>query len=333
MGSSTCTTSWPAKTETMGKLYVPSKALTPLDRVREALDEAEQALSRIQGAGPQAVQVLQLFDQIARDLEDLEREDVDVRVERSRFEMVQGQLRRSKRSFLSEVSEALKPAREQVEAEPSRWWWYLDEAAAHQRGRKLLRAGAVTAAVIALLTVGWLAYQRFLAPPPSVAQAFRHLDAGQALVVEGNIAAALEDFQAAADLMPDSPEAWLWQGVLYDGLGEPDKAQQAFAAAQSLYDTTFAFHLNRGRVYLEAGQLEKARADTRRTIAENPESGWPYYLRAGVDVQQGDYDRALADLDRAVKLAQEGGDTQLEALARTQRVQVMRMAPLSAPTP
>ncbi|MGD2179224.1 MAG: hypothetical protein PVG71_15540 [Anaerolineae bacterium] len=317
----------------MGKLYVPSRALTPLDRVREALDEAEQVLSNMRGAGPQALQLPHLFDQIARDLEKLDVEDVDVRVERSRFEMIQGQLRRRKGSFLNEVSDALKPARQQVGPNHSQWWWYVDEVAARQRRHTLLRAGTVTTGVIALLAAGWLAYQRFLAPPPSVGQALRHMEVGQKLVAEGDLGAALGDFRAAADLMPDSPEAWLWQGVLYDELIEPDKSQDAFDVAQSLYDAPFEFHLNRGRVYLEAGQLEKAEADTERSIAENPESGWPYYLRAGIDVGQGDYDRALADLDRAAELAQEAGDTQLEALARAQRVQVMRMAPMFAPTP
>jgi tetratricopeptide (TPR) repeat protein len=317
----------------MGKLYVPSKTLTPLDRVREALREAEQVLVNLRGAGPQTLHLLDLFDQIARDLKELDLKDVDVRVERSRFEMIQGQLRRHRHSFLNEVSDALEPAREQVKPEHAHWWWYLDEAVARQRRRKLLQIGAVTTSVVALLTVAWLAYQRFLAPPPSVGQAFRRMEDGRRLVTEGDPGGALEDFKAAADLTPDDPEPWLWQGVLYDVLNESDRAQDAFDVAQSLYDTTLDFYLNRGRVYLEAGQSEKAQIDTSRAIAENPESGWSYYLRAGVDVRQGDYERALADLDRAADLAQEAGDRQLEALARAQRAQVMRMVPMLDPTP
>jgi tetratricopeptide (TPR) repeat protein len=121
--------------------------------------------------------------------------------------------------------------------------------------------------------------------------------------------------------------------VLYDGLDEPDKAQDAFDVAQSLYDRNLDFYLNRGRVYLEAGQLEKAEIDIDRAIVENPESGWSYYLRAGVDVRQDDYERALADLDRVADLAQQAGDRQLEPLARAQRVQVMRMVPRLDSTP
>jgi tetratricopeptide (TPR) repeat protein len=317
----------------MGKLCVPPKALTQLDRVRAALDEAEKGLINLRGAGPQKLHLLDLFDQIARDLEKLDLRNVDVRVERSRFEMIQGQLQRRRRSFLNEVSDALEPAREQVKPAHSRWWWYLDEAVAKQRRRRLLQVGALTTAVVALLLLAWLAYQRFLAPPPSVGQAFRRIEDGRRLVTEGDVREALQDFAVAADLTPQNPEPWLWQGVLYESLDEPDRAQDAFEVAQSLYDTAADFYLDRGRIYLEAGQSEKAETDTNRAIAENPEFGWSYYIRAGVHVRQGDYDRALADLDRSADLAQESGDRQLEALARAQQAQVVRMAPMLDPTP
>jgi tetratricopeptide (TPR) repeat protein len=317
----------------VGKLYVPSKSLTPLDRVREALAEAEQVLSNMRGAGPEAVQLLHLLDQIARDLETLDQEDVDVRVERSRFEMITSRLERRKGRFLKEAGSALEPAREQVGPEPSHAWWYLDRTASRQRRRTLLRVGAAATAVLAVLTVAWLAYERFIAPPPSVRQALRHVDAGQELVAEGAFDTALEDFEKAAQLTPENPEPWLWQGVLLDGLNEPGEARNAFDVAQSLYDTTFDFYLNRGRVYMQAGQLEKAEADTDRAIDQSAESGWSYYLRASIRFRMGDYDRALADLDRAAELADEAGDTQLEALARTQRAQLLQMAPAPDSTP
>ena len=68
----------------MGKLYVPSRTLTPVDRVRKALDRAEKVSTNPRGAGPEALHLLHLFDQIARDLEQLEQEDADVRAENAR---------------------------------------------------------------------------------------------------------------------------------------------------------------------------------------------------------------------------------------------------------
>jgi len=312
----------------MGKLYVPSQTLTPLDRVREALDRAESGLSRVRGAGPQALDLLHLCDQIANELRELDRTQADVRAERVRFEMVQERLRRSQQGILREVDAGLRRAREQVQPDPSHWWWYLDAAVVSQRRWTLLRAGAVAAAAIGLLAVAVLAYQRFLAPPPEVGQAFRHLEAGRDLVEAGNLPAAMEDFAAAADLTPGDPEPWLWKGVVYDRLGDATEAEHAFQAAQSLFDTTLDFYLSRGLAYLESGQTEKAGLDAQRAIAEDPNSGWAYYLQAAIDVGRGDYEQALEDLDHAAELGQAAGDSRLEALARTQRTQVMRMVPL-----
>jgi tetratricopeptide (TPR) repeat protein len=121
--------------------------------------------------------------------------------------------------------------------------------------------------------------------------------------------------------------------MLYQGFDQPDEAQEAFERAQSLSDTNLDFLLDRVRVYVTAGRLEQAKADTDRAIAENPESGWPFYLRAGIHFQREEYDRTLSDLDQAATIAQETGDGRLEALARGRRAQVLRIAPPTHSTP
>jgi tetratricopeptide (TPR) repeat protein len=316
----------------MGKLYVPSQTLTPLDRVRQALDKAESRLSSVRGAGSQALELLHLCDLIANELRQLDQRQADVRAERVRFQMVQQRLRRSKQGIVRELDTGLRQVREQVQPDPSRWWWYLDEAVISQRRRTLLRVGAVAAAVVGLLAVAVLGYQRFLAPPPEVGQAFRRLEAGRDRVQAGNLHAALDDFAAAADLTPGDPDPWLWLGVVHDRLGDKTEAENAFQAAQPLFVTTLDFYLSRGRAYLESGQTRKAELDVQRAMAEDPDSGWAYYLQAAIDAVQGDYEQALVDLDQAAVLGKASGDVQLEALARTQRTQVMRMVQLPDPT-
>lgn len=317
----------------MGKLYVPSKARTPTDRVRQVLSRAETNISSLRGSGPEALQLLHQFDQIADDLSELKRHNVDVRVESTKFEALQCQLEDRKRRFLREAGMALQEQRARIEPARSRWWWYLDEAGARERRRTLLRVGAGAAAVLALLTVAWLAYQRFLAPPPEVGQAFRRMEAGMDQIAEGELHGALAAFEAATELTPDDPEPWLWNGVVHNQLDEVDEAENAFDAARDLYDTPFDFALNRGRAYLQAGNTERAQSDLERAIGLNPDSGWSYYLRAGIAVRKGNHDAALADLDRAATLAQENGDSQLAALASTQRAGVMNSLVALTSTP
>ncbi len=328
--SSKCTTNL-HPTKTVGKLYIPSKTRTPADRVREALDQAEHAISNLSDAGPRALELLHLFDQIDQELHQLEQRNVDVRVERTRFETIQRQLEHRKQCFLNQASRALKEERDGIEPARTDWWWYLDEAAAEQRRRRWRQVAAGVAAVIFLLAGAWLAYKQFLAPPPEVSKAFRSMEAGRSQVAEGNLRAALEAFDAATELTPDDPEPWLWKGALHDQFGEPAEAEEAFAAAKPLYETSFGFVLNRGRIYLQSGDVGKAKADVKAAIDLNPTSGWGYYLRAGIAVREGDYEAALADLDLAAELARENGDQRLQAMATTQRAQLIKMRPLPTP--
>lgn len=315
----------------MGKLYVPSQLHTSVDHVRKDLDRAEGAIASLKGAGSEAVQILHLFDKIERELHALEQRDADPRVEQTRFETVQRQLKRHRGRFLKEAGRALRQARAEVEPPRSRWWWYLDEAAARQRRRRWRRLGAGAAAVLVLLTGLWFAYREFLAPPPEVSKAFRHIQAGKSEVERGSLGAALEDFDAATTLMPDDPEPWLWKGLLHDLLGEAAKAEDAFAEAESRYESRSTFIVNRGRVYFQSGDIEKAKADVETAIDMDPTSGWAHYLLAGILADEGDYDTALAELARTRELARMNGNGRLEALAANQQARLLQMQPMSTP--
>lgn len=317
----------------MGKFFVPPTARTPADRVREALDRAERQVANLRGAGPRTLELLHLFDQIAQRLMELEAAGVDVRAERVRFETLQRQLSHRRDRFLAEVGVALREERAIVQPDRTRWWWFLDEAAARRRWRRL-RRGLVGGMIAAILLAGaWLAYERFIAPPPQMRRAFRHSSAGETLVEEGDLQAALAEFEAAAALTPDDPAPWLWQGVIRSELGEPEEAERAFDFARSLYETEFDFLLERGMAYLRVGDLTAANADAEQAIAQNPQSGWGYYLRANIAVEREDYEAAIADLERAADLARAAGDAELEAYTRTQRAMVIQLRLQSTVSP
>ena len=317
----------------MGKFYVPSTARTPADRIREALGQAELLASRLRGAGPQVLELLHLLDQGADALAELEAGGADVRAERARFETVQRQLRRRQGLFLAEAGGACQEERAAVQPDPARWWWFLDEAVVQQRVRRLRRwlLGILVAALV--LSGVWWAYDRFIAPPPQVRQAYQLSLSGETLAGAGDLRAALAQFEAAAALTPEDPEPWIWQGVIRSELGELDDAQAAFETARSLYQTDFDFLLDRGRAYLRVGNLDAASADIEQAILESPDSGHGYLLRSGVAMERGDYAAAVADLEQAAELAQAAGDAQLEAVARAQRAMVIQLQMVQQATP
>ena len=317
----------------MGKLFVHSTVHTPADCIRDALDKAERLVSNLRGCGSQVLKLLHLLDQAAEAIAELDVSGVDVRAESARFETVQRQLCRRQNRFLTEAGAALQEERAAVQPDRTRWWWFLDEEAARQRRYQLRRAATWSLVTVFLCVVAWLVYDRFIAPPPQVRQAFQHSTTGETLVSEGDLRAALAEFEAAAALNPDDPGPWLWQGIVHFELDELDEAELAFETARSRYERDLDFLLDRGMAYLRTGDLVAASADVEQIILETPDAGHAYYLRAGIATERGDYAAAVADLERAAELAHAAGDTRLEATARTQRAMVMQLQLYQQVTP
>jgi len=316
----------------MGKLFVPDQLLTPADNVREALDEAERMMPNLKGADHGVLNLLSLFDLVDDALTELEEEGGDMRAEQTRFETLQGKLRRYRHLFLSEAGAALQERRAAVQPDMARWWWFLDEAAARDRRRKLSRMLVAFLVMLSLTGMGWFAYDHFLAPPPDVRQTFQHAANGESLVEEGDLQAAMVEFEAAAEIAPHEPEYWMWIGVLRSELNGTDGAAAAFETARSLCEAEFDFLLGRSEVYLHIGKLAAAMVDVEQAIEQNPDLALGYYVRASVAAEQGNCILALADLERARDLAREAGDTKMEASASVQQAMVTQFCQPSMPS-
>lgn len=190
----------------MGKYFVPFEVCTPGDRVREALGEAERLIANLRWVSPPVLRLLHLLDQVAEALTDLDAAGVDVRAERARFEAIQRRLAGRKGRFLAEADAALQEERTAVQPDQAHWWWFLDEALAQERKQRLRWVLTRALVAVVLLAVAWLVYDRFLAPPREVRQAFRHSSEGEALVEEGDLRGPLAEFEAAAAPYPDDPD-------------------------------------------------------------------------------------------------------------------------------
>lgn len=317
----------------MSKVFVPETPLTPGDQLREMLGQAERLVTGFRQAGPAALELLFLLDTIGERLAALEAAGADVRAERTRWETVQQRLRRQQGRFLRAVGDDYIRARSQPPTPPdiSRWWWFMDRAVVARRRRAMRTTALVVVGVILLGVAVWWAYDRFIAPPPEVRQALQHSFEGELAAESGDDATALAEFKAAVQLTPDDPEIWLWIGVLHTRMGHPTEAEAAFEQARRLYDSARDFYLARGMLFLRLQNLEAAGRDAEQAIAEDPQSGWAYYLRANVASAQGDLATALADLERAMELAQAAGDAELEALARAQWSMLLQLAPIREP--
>lgn len=302
----------------MTPVVIPPRPHSLLDEVREVLDQIEARLTRIPGSGPDALEILRLLDQAAERLERLEEAGADTRAERGRLDGAWQGLQRQARTFLREVGPALRAERSRRAGESLRPWWSLDGLYARHRRRVLVRWLSAGGGLLLLLVGGWMAYERFLAPPPQLRQALRHAARGQELLEAGDVAGALAEYEAAAHLTPNDPEMLLRVGVLRKMSGDETGAETAFEMARRLERSQEEFLVRRGAVFLELGDIEAARADAEEAVRLAPEWGHGFYLRASIEAMVGEFEAALADFQRAAELAHAAGDAELEAMARVQ---------------
>lgn len=196
------------------------------------------------------------------------------------------------------------------------------------RRRLLLR----TAVVLALAAAGWGAYAYVSSAPsraqsvydegmrltavgdlkgaearftraieiwPQMAPAF--LERGLMRVDLSNLDGALADFQRAVALDPNLAQPHVELGRLERKRGDLEHAAGEFSQAIQIGATAEAYY-QRGQLYDELGQHEKAVADYDASIHQQPDSPYPYRARALAKEALGDHDGAEQDREEASRL-------------------------------
>ncbi|MBE5230932.1 MAG: tetratricopeptide repeat protein [Microcystis aeruginosa PMC 728.11] len=101
---------------------------------------------------------------------------------------------------------------------------------------------------------------------------------------------------------PSTAQDFLDQGVKQLQQGDLEAAINNFNEAIRLNPNYAQAYGNRGIVYSRLQQYEKALADYNQYIRFNPNSAEAYYNRATLYDKLGDYQKAIADYDRAIRL-------------------------------
>ena len=128
-----------------------------------------------------------------------------------------------------------------------------------------------------------------------------YLERGTANRILGEADAALADFQAAADLNPTLPEAHSGIAMIYLERHDLTHALEHLSKSISLHPTVEALY-QRGQIYENQGQHQKAIADYDRAIAEENDAPYMYLARALAKLNLGDAEGARADRETARKI-------------------------------
>jgi lipoprotein NlpI len=113
---------------------------------------------------------------------------------------------------------------------------------------------------------------------------------------------AIEDYNEAIRLKPDSAQAYNNRGVVYRAKGTFDKAIADFDAAIHLNPNDAAVLGNRGNTYAARGRFESAVTDFSSAIELKPDIAWLYVNRARVELSLGRAKVAIADATMALRL-------------------------------
>ena len=297
---------------------IPPEKLTPANDLRELIRQCELRVVALKGSAEEAATFLQLMDKAHSLFCTLEAKEIDLRAERVRWETIKRQLSSQAAVLVREVGAAggLAQLREAAKPTPDRWWWFLDQELRQGRRqslRRVLIGGGI--ALIILIALGFL-YRRFLAPDPITRQAIHLSYQAEQFFIQGDLEAALDEYEALYEITPNDPEANLWMGVLYKSLGRDKDSTQAFARSRELMDSEEDFLAIRGMIYLETGWEELALVDAKAILGLNPKSAMGYLILGSAHEAQEHISEAVAALQRAAELADAQGDSTLYALIK-----------------
>ncbi|GAB6391002.1 MAG: tetratricopeptide repeat protein [Treponematales bacterium] len=112
---------------------------------------------------------------------------------------------------------------------------------------------------------------------------------------------AVDDLTQAVRLNP-VPNAYLYRGCAYLGLGEYDKAVSDYNQALKLDRNDTGAYMNRGAAYRYKGDYNRAIADYTQAVKINPALVAAYYGRGLVYADKSEYEEAIAEFNQALGL-------------------------------
>lgn len=306
--------------------------LTPADELRHLLDEAENRAVNLRGVGPdKATQLLLWLDRIDALIPELEAIGVNIQPELGRWEGVQGTVQR----YAANLQRELRPVgglaqvrAEQPQAPPQdHWWWWLD-VTGRKNTIKRIRKSVIWIVGIAIVVIGgiWL-FQILFPVDPAVQESYRLQIAAEQLMMDGgDPALILQNLEEAAALMPGQMDIQSMLVVLYEELGNQDRAD---AIRQQLFDTFSEsdVYAQLAQTYFERSDFKKALAFAKIAIEANPDNAVAY-MSAGLAAEAlGDRMSAVGYLTEASEVAERTDEVELQAIARIQLGQILQSPP------
>jgi tetratricopeptide (TPR) repeat protein len=316
---------------------IRAEQVTPADELRELLALAEKRLANVRGGGDAMLSLLRELDRIAELWPLLEAQGMDLRPEAGRWTTVQRSVDQKAGRILRELKglggiEKLRET-EHPGGAPG-FWWHLDSRV-RERNREATKRAALTTGLVIFFAVGlyFLLFRVLFRPDPLVQESVRRVSQGEQWVQEdGDFAAALPEFEAAAAATPDDPQVWMRVGIAREQLGDTQGAEDAFERARSLSGTELDYFRGAGAAYLALGLVEPAERDLRAALALKNDDAQSWYLMANIFESRRQISEAVDALGKASQYAEETNQSELTAMSRYRMGMLMQQLQFSQPT-
>lgn len=129
-----------------------------------------------------------------------------------------------------------------------------------------------------------------------------YLEKGRELIAERNFVKAKLEIQNALQIKDDMPAAWLAMAELQEATKDYQGAFASYNRVVALNPESIHGLIGRGRIYLAAKQVDKAREDAEAAAALGKESAGLTLLQAGLAVNGGDRAQARTLAEKALQL-------------------------------
>jgi cytochrome c-type biogenesis protein CcmH/NrfG len=306
---------------------------SPVDGLREALDKAER-----QVVSPDANNIekfLILLDTIEQQIAELAATQADVRPEQGRWESLLARLSTKPEPIVAAATKVggLKKLRAQHPPAES-FWWHMDAEVTRRRvqavRRFIITAVAIVGAVVFLL---WGVDYLFPPDPNTILMVNATSDVEQ-LVAEQKWGEALKRVQTVLKTLPNEPELLIWEGVLYEQLGDTSHAKASLDHAQALTkDQQAGFWILVGNKRFQVGNLNGAEEAGNLVLKIAPEEPQGMLLLAGVAEARGDNAKAIDLFSKTAELARKTNNAQLEVIAKMRMGTLMQQVNPFASSP
>jgi tetratricopeptide (TPR) repeat protein len=306
---------------------IESRANSPVNELRDALDKAERQVVNLDGSN--IIEFLLLLDRIQQLFETFA-PTTDLRPEESRWESLLNRLSSKPEPLVSAAGKAGGLATLRSQHPPAEnFWWHLDTALAKRRAQTLRRVLITLVAIAVVIGGGLWAINYFFPPDPRAVVLVNANSDIEQLVMVQDWPGALEAARRAQEELPDEPELIVWEGVISEQLGDTEGAQAAFDRVRALLppDQPSQYWLLIGNHRLMVGNLEGAEAAANEALALAPDDPQANFLLGSVAEAKGDTPTAIALFNRVFELAEES-NPQLAVIARVRMGNLLqRMEP------